>query len=135
MENHRRHRLPVVLNDPLPGDSAKSSRLKKELPDIPPLRYKQLHLLLTDKHKHAKKQEIIKIAAAEKDQKSVCFQFIYLIDYYSTNHRSMLRVTEEKFTPILKTCRRSLAKGSAYCLSSIWRNASSAVPFSLNSIT
>ena len=66
MENHRRHRLPVVLNDPLPGDSAKSSRLKKELPDIPPLRYKQLHLLLTDKHKHSKKQEIIKNSSCRK---------------------------------------------------------------------
>lgn len=43
-----------------------SDVLKKELPDIPPLRYKQLHLLLTDKHKHAKKQEIIKNSSCRK---------------------------------------------------------------------
>ena len=37
MENHRRHRLPVVLNDPLPGDSAKSSREVEFTAKITPL--------------------------------------------------------------------------------------------------
>ena len=38
---------------------------------------------------------------------------------YRITHFSMLRVLEEKFTPILKSLRGSEANGRAYCLSSI----------------
>ena len=53
----------------------------------------------------------------------------------STTQRSILRVSGLKFTPILYNARVSLAKGRAYPLSLICCSASSAVPFSLNSIT
>ena len=54
---------------------------------------------------------------------------------YRITHFSILRVWEEKFTPILKSLRGSFENGRAYCLSSICLMASSALPSSLNSIT
>ena len=60
---------------------------------------------------------------------------IHALNYYLTTHFSILRVVEEKFTPILKSLRGSFENGRAYCLSSICLMASSALPSSLNSIT
>ena len=52
-----------------------------------------------------------------------------------TTQRSILRVSGLKLTPILYNARVSRAKGWAYPFSLICCSASSAVPFSLNSIT
>ena len=54
---------------------------------------------------------------------------------YSTTHFSMPRRAALKFTPILYSRRGSAVNGKAYCFSLICRNASSAVPYNLNSIT
>ena len=50
-------------------------------------------------------------------------------------HFSMPLISWLKLTPILYSFRLSEMKGNAYCLSWICFNASSAVPFSLNSMT
>ena len=56
------------------------------------------------------------------DEEFFIHVFFVSFDFYfcsSTTHRSMFRVSLEKFTPTLKTCRPSAEKGRAYCLSLI----------------
>ena len=48
---------------------------------------------------------------------------IHALNYYLTTHFSILRVLEEKFTPILKSLRGSEANGRAYCLSCLCRHS------------
>ena len=65
----------------------------------------------------------------------ISMSVVFLRIYSFTSHFSMFLASLLKLTPTLNILRPSASKGRAYCLSSICRKASSAVPSSLNSIT